>query len=65
MYSTLLLLLLQDTFEMVKLPPKHPRNPNLTPVEVLPVLPDFDKWADKFVSVHFDVHPGEGCWARM
>lgn len=51
---------IEATFEAARVVPQHP-NPakrHLTPVAVLPVLPDFDKWPDKFVNVQFDSDPG-------
>jgi hypothetical protein len=53
---------IEATFEAAKVVPQHP-NPekrHLTPVAVLPVLPDFKKWPDKFVNVQFESNPGRG-----
>ena len=37
---------------------EHPTNPKLTPVSVLPVLPDVDCWENAYVQATFDVDPG-------
>eukprot|EP01114_Cavostelium_apophysatum_P018236 TRINITY_DN5601_c0_g1_i1.p1 TRINITY_DN5601_c0_g1~~TRINITY_DN5601_c0_g1_i1.p1 ORF type:complete len:419 (+),score=94.45 TRINITY_DN5601_c0_g1_i1:78-1334(+) len=42
---------IEQTFEACRLPPKHPLNPNLTAVEVLPVFPDFDLWPNIYSQV--------------
>jgi len=39
--------------------PRHPRNPSLRPVEVLPVLPDFRYWMNNYLLVNFDNDPTE------
>ncbi|KAF2323473.1 hypothetical protein GH714_035646 [Hevea brasiliensis] len=49
--------LLENLKTASKLPPVHATNKNLKPVEVLPLLPDFDRYEDKFVSVTFDNAP--------
>lgn len=51
--------LIEATFEAAKKPPKHLKNPSLTPLQVLPVLPDFDNWANKYVTATFDNNPCE------
>lgn len=38
-------------------PPVHSRDPTLRPVEVLPLLPDFEAWTNKYVTVHYDNDP--------
>ena len=45
------------SFAAVLGPPVHATNPALTPVEVLPVLPDFDRWPDAYVHLQFDQDP--------
>ncbi|XP_065866653.1 protein PAF1 homolog [Euphorbia lathyris] len=48
---------IEASFEACKLTPVHATKKNLRPVEVLPLLPDFDRYEDKFVSVTFDGAP--------
>jgi len=36
---------------------KHPTKPELTPVSVRPVLPDFECWCNNYVLMHFDTDP--------
>ncbi|KAB5574282.1 hypothetical protein DKX38_001476 [Salix brachista] len=48
---------IQASFEANKLPPVHATNKNLHPVEILPLLPDFDRYEDKFVTAAFDGAP--------
>ncbi|KAL9350746.1 hypothetical protein Peur_058001 [Populus x canadensis] len=48
---------IQASFASNKLPPVHATNKNLKPVEILPLLPDFDRYGDKFVTVAFDGAP--------
>jgi len=48
---------IQGTFEQMQHPPVHPTNPALKPVEVLPVLPNFDSWASTYSQVLFDTDP--------
>eukprot|EP00258_Populus_trichocarpa_P027445 XP_024443464.1 protein PAF1 homolog [Populus trichocarpa] len=48
---------IQASFEANKLPPVHATNKNLHPIEVLPLLPDFDRYEDKFVTATFDGAP--------
>ncbi|GAX79498.1 hypothetical protein CEUSTIGMA_g6939.t1 [Chlamydomonas eustigma] len=50
---------IEDTFEAARQPPVHQTKPHLTPVEVLPVLPDFLCWANKYVHARFDNDPVE------
>ncbi|XP_023547399.1 protein PAF1 homolog [Cucurbita pepo subsp. pepo] len=45
------------SFEACKSRPVHATNKNLYPVEVLPLLPDFDRYDDPFVVVAFDNAP--------
>lgn len=49
--------LLQRTFEVAQRLPVHPTRKDLHPVEVLPLLPDFKHWADKFLVAQFDDDP--------
>jgi len=44
-------------FERAKKPPVHPTNPQLTPVEIIPVFPDFDLWGNTYSQVVFDADP--------
>lgn len=48
---------IEASFEAAKSVPKHPRNPDAVPLEVLPVLPDevLAEWA--FVATNFDGDP--------
>ncbi|GAV61260.1 Paf1 domain-containing protein [Cephalotus follicularis] len=48
---------IEASFEASKLRPVHATNKNLRPVEVLPLLPDFERLKDKFVVVAFDGAP--------
>ncbi|KAF9690098.1 hypothetical protein SADUNF_Sadunf01G0160500 [Salix dunnii] len=48
---------IQASFEANKLPPVHATNKNLHPVEILPLLPDFDRYEDKYVTAAFDGAP--------
>ncbi|CAA6659867.1 unnamed protein product [Spirodela intermedia] len=48
---------IEESFRAAKLRPVHQTNPRLEPVEVLPLLPDFDRYEDKFVTVSFDGDP--------
>ncbi|MQL86103.1 hypothetical protein Taro_018632 [Colocasia esculenta] len=48
---------IEESFRAAKLRPVHQSNPKLEPVEVLPLLPDFDRYEDKFVTVAFDGDP--------
>lgn len=45
------------SFEACKRPPVHATNKNLKPVEVLPLLPYFDRYDDQFVVANFDGEP--------
>lgn len=36
---------------------RHPTNPDLRPMQVLPVLPDFKSWENAYVQMVFDVDP--------
>ncbi|RWR87847.1 protein PAF1 [Cinnamomum micranthum f. kanehirae] len=48
---------IEESFKAAKLAPVHQTNPNLKPVEILPLLPNFDRYEDKFVMVAFDSEP--------
>lgn len=48
---------IEATFEAAQRPPVHSRDPTLRPVEVLPLLPDFEAWTNKYVTVHYDNDP--------
>ena len=42
---------IEQTFLDAQQVPKHPTNPSLHPLEVLPIFPDFDLWGIKCVGV--------------
>ncbi|XP_022721469.1 protein PAF1 homolog isoform X2 [Durio zibethinus] len=48
---------IEASFQASKLRPVHATNKNLEPVEVMPLLPDFDRYNDQFVVVVFDSAP--------
>ncbi|KAE7999191.1 hypothetical protein FH972_003648 [Carpinus fangiana] len=48
---------IEASFEACKSRPIHATNKDLYPVEVLPLLPDFDRYDDQFVVVGFDSAP--------
>lgn len=49
---------INKTFEAAQKPiTQHPGKPNITPVEVLPVFPDFNLWKYPFAQVMFDADP--------
>ncbi|XP_042435739.1 protein PAF1 homolog isoform X1 [Zingiber officinale] len=48
---------IEESFRAAKLPPVHQSKPGLEPVEILPLLPFFDKYEDQFVMVNFDGDP--------
>ncbi|XWS16291.1 hypothetical protein CRYUN_Cryun34aG0072400 [Craigia yunnanensis] len=48
---------IEASFEASKFRPVHATNKNLEPVEVMPLLPDFDRYNDQFVMVAFDGAP--------
>eukprot|EP00195_Chlamydomonas_chlamydogama_P014240 CAMPEP_0202909366 /NCGR_PEP_ID=MMETSP1392-20130828/49130_1 /ASSEMBLY_ACC=CAM_ASM_000868 /TAXON_ID=225041 /ORGANISM="Chlamydomonas chlamydogama, Strain SAG 11-48b" /LENGTH=471 /DNA_ID=CAMNT_0049599097 /DNA_START=124 /DNA_END=1539 /DNA_ORIENTATION=- len=50
---------IEASFEAAQQPPVHHKNPALQPVEVLPVFPDFECWAYKYIMAHFDNDPTE------
>ncbi|XWS20224.1 hypothetical protein CRYUN_Cryun31cG0081700 [Craigia yunnanensis] len=48
---------IEASFQASNLRPVHATNKNLEPVEVMPLLPDFDRYNDQFVMVAFDGAP--------
>ncbi|KAJ7951710.1 RNA polymerase II-associated, Paf1 [Quillaja saponaria] len=48
---------IEASFEAAKKPPVHATNKDLYPVEVMPLLPDFDRYDDQFVVAAFDSAP--------
>ncbi|KAF7843399.1 protein PAF1-like protein [Senna tora] len=48
---------IEASFEAAKSHPVHATNKDLYPVEVLPLLPDFDRYDDQFVVAAFDNAP--------
>lgn len=48
---------IQSSFEACKLRPVHATNKNLRPVEVLPLLPYFDRYDEQYVVANFDGEP--------
>ncbi|KAL3735912.1 hypothetical protein ACJRO7_024954 [Eucalyptus globulus] len=48
---------IEASFEAAKSAPVHATNKNLYPVEVLPLLPDFDRYDDQFILASFDNDP--------
>lgn len=48
---------IEASFGACKLRPIHATNKNLQPVEILPLLPDFERYDDQFVVATFDGAP--------
>ncbi|KAK7349214.1 hypothetical protein VNO77_06397 [Canavalia gladiata] len=48
---------IEASFQAAKSDPVHATNKNLYPVEVMPLLPDFDRYDDQFVVAAFDNAP--------
>lgn len=48
---------IEASFVSVRNQPSHKTKPHLKPVEVLEVLPDFDRWPSNLVQVTFDAEP--------
>ncbi|KAI4331256.1 hypothetical protein MLD38_029458 [Melastoma candidum] len=48
---------IETSFEAAKSVPVHATNKNLYPIEVLPLLPDFERYEDQFVVASFDNAP--------
>lgn len=50
--------LVENTFDLIKERTfVHPNNPDLKPVSIMSVLPDFDHWANNYTEVNFDHDP--------
>lgn len=45
---------IEESFRVSKLRPVHQTKPGLEPEEILPLLPDFDRWDDQLVLATFD-----------
>lgn len=45
---------IEESFKASKLHPVHQSNPNLEPVEIWPLLPDFERYEDRFLMVALD-----------
>lgn len=56
---------IQASFDAAAKAPKHATKRSVTPVEVLPLLPDFELWGHQFVHVHFDADPLDKVPARV
>nr|XP_010941164.2 LOW QUALITY PROTEIN: protein PAF1 homolog [Elaeis guineensis] len=48
---------IEESFKAAQLSPIHQTNPKLQAVEILPLLPDFDRYDDRFVMLTFDGDP--------
>eukprot|EP01018_Ginkgo_biloba_P006406 Gb_03648 [translate_table: standard] len=48
---------IEESFRVSKLRPVHQTKPGLEPVEVFPLMPDFDRWDDQLVLTTFDGEP--------
>jgi len=48
---------IEETFARAKEPPVHATNPDLTPIEILPIFPNFDLWPNIYTQVSFDGDP--------
>ncbi|XP_047341476.1 protein PAF1 homolog [Impatiens glandulifera] len=48
---------IEASFEACKSLPVHATNKNLQPIEILPLMPDFDRYDDQFVMATFDSAP--------
>ncbi|KAL6077565.1 RNA polymerase-associated factor [Balamuthia mandrillaris] len=48
---------IEKGFDVAQQTPVHPTNPNLKPVEVIPLLPDFELWSNSYSLVVFDDDP--------
>lgn len=44
-------------FAAVRKDPVHPTKPDLKPIEVVPLMPGFENWANDYVEVVFDYEP--------
>lgn len=45
---------IEESFRVSKIRPVHQTKPGLEPEEILPLLPDFDRWDDQLVLATFD-----------
>eukprot|EP01090_Pellita_catalonica_P014281 TRINITY_DN359_c0_g1_i2.p1 TRINITY_DN359_c0_g1~~TRINITY_DN359_c0_g1_i2.p1 ORF type:complete len:390 (+),score=84.20 TRINITY_DN359_c0_g1_i2:74-1243(+) len=48
---------IEEGFKKAAEVPKHPTNPNITAVEVLPLFPDFERWGNTYTEIVFDNNP--------
>ncbi|BDA44202.1 RNA polymerase II-associated factor 1 homolog [Coccomyxa sp. Obi] len=48
---------IEASFEEARAQPVHIRDPTLVPVEIVPVLPDLDRWRENYVRMAFDSDP--------
>lgn len=48
---------IEESFNAMQVPPVHPSKPELRPVEVMPILPDFVRWTEVFATASFDHDP--------
>jgi len=48
---------IEESFAAMQTPPVHATKPELQAVEVMPILPDFARWPEAFVTVSFDHDP--------
>ncbi|KAJ0244057.1 hypothetical protein HA466_0200160 [Hirschfeldia incana] len=48
---------IEASFEACKSRPVHATNKNLQPVEIMPLLPNFDRYEEQFVVANFDSAP--------
>ncbi|KAL4186832.1 hypothetical protein AMTRI_Chr09g36040 [Amborella trichopoda] len=48
---------IEESFKASKLPPIHQTKPGLQPVEIMPLLPDFERYEDRYVMISFDGDP--------
>lgn len=48
---------IEESFRAAKQLPKHLTKPELEPVEILPLLPDFERMGDQYVHMVFDTDP--------
>jgi len=42
---------IEETFELMDVPPKHTRQPELKPLQILPIFPDFELWPNRYTQV--------------
>ncbi|XP_020600141.1 protein PAF1 homolog [Phalaenopsis equestris] len=48
---------IEESFKASNLPPVHQTNRSLKPVKIMPLLPDFERYDDRFVMASFDGAP--------